>query len=213
MWVDFHVHTRRSKDSMASPRDVVKAAVRRGLGAIAITDHNEVVGVEEVREEVRRQGADLMVIPGEEVKTAQGDVIGLFISEKIPGGMDASETVDRIKEQGGLVVVPHPFDRKMRGALGNAIFDILGRIDYIEVMNGRTPHWNNRRAVEFATQHGIRGLGGSDAHWPREIGKVRTLVSRLEEGKIEPIKVEGKGWPPIILGVLYSSVAKVSKVL
>ncbi len=206
------MHTRRSRDSMASPGDVVKLAVRRGLSAIAITDHNEVIGVQEVLEEVRRLSADLTVIPGEEVKTAQGDVIGLFINERIPKGMDASETVDRIKEQGGLVVVPHPFDRKMRGALGNAVLDILEKIDYIEVMNGRTPSWNNRKAEEFAKRYGIPGIGGSDAHWPREIGKVRTLVSKLDEGKIEPIKVEGNGWPPMIFGVLYSSIAKVSKV-
>ncbi len=213
MWVDFHVHTRRSRDSMASPKDVVKSAVRKGLRAIAITDHNEVKGIQEVKEEVRRLGADLMVIPGEEVKTARGDVIGLFISERIPKGMDISETVDRIREQGGLVMVPHPFDRKMRGALGDAILDILGKIDYIEVLNGRTPSWNNRKAEEFAKRYGIPGLGGSDAHWPGEIGKVRTLVARLDEGKIEPIKVEGDGWPPIIFGVLYSSIAKAFRIL
>lgn len=208
MWVDFHVHTKWSYDSLASPKKVVKVAILRGLDAIAITDHNEVRGIEDISEEIRRTNADLIAIPGEEIKTAQGDVIGLFITERIPKGLDVKETVDRIKEQGGYVLIPHPFDRKGRGALGRSIMEVLGKIDFIEVINGRTPSWNNEKARRFAALHGIPGLGGSDAHWPKEVGKVRTLVRGLENGKIEPIKIEEGKWPPILLGIFYSSIAK-----
>ncbi len=212
-WADFHVHTRWSRDSLASPKQVVRAAIRRGLDAIAVTDHNEVAGALEVEEEARRAGVSLKVIHGEEVKTDQGDVIGLFISERIPGGIGLLEAVDRIREQGGLVVIPHPFDRRARGALGQAVLEVMERIDYIEVINGRTPPWNNRKAWEFADRHGIAGLGGSDAHWPAEVGKVRTLVDGLENGRIRPVKVVGGIWPPMLMGMTYSSIAKLLRIL
>lgn len=213
MWVDFHVHTRWSHDSLASPKEVIRIAVLGGLHAIAITDHNEIRGAEEIMGEIRRANVNLTVIPGEEVKTNQGDVIGLFITERIPKGLDVRETVDRIKEQGGSVLIPHPFDRKGRGSLGSSITEVLEKVDFIEIVNGRTPSRNNRKAEKFAMLHGIPGLGGSDAHWPKEVGKVRTLVKGIESGKIEPLRIEERKWPPIVLGVAYSSIAKVARML
>ncbi len=213
MWVDFHIHTSWSKDSMSSPRDVVRVAVKRGLDAIAVTDHNEISGALEALGEARYLGADLRIIIGEEVKTNKGDIIGLFLTERIPRGLTPEETIDLIREQGGLVVIPHPFDRRWRGALGDYIKRIVDKVDFIEIFNGRTPPWNNEKARRFSEEFGIPGLGGSDAHWTSEIGKVRTKVKEVGDGKIEPIKIVGDWWPPIPLGAIYSSVAKILKLL
>ncbi len=208
MWADFHIHTYWSRDSMSSPRDVLKMAYKKGLRVIAITDHNEIGGALETAKEARLLGIDIEVIIGEEIKTSRGDIIGLFLTEKIRKGLSPEETIDLIKEQGGIVVVPHPFDRKGRGALGEYTVKIAHRIDFIEVENGRTPSYNNKKAKIFSERHGIPGIGGSDAHWFREVGKVKTKVRKIENGKIEPEEIKRENWPPIIMGILYSSISK-----
>ena len=211
MWVDFHVHTRWSHDSMSSPRSIVRAALKRGLSAIAITDHNEIEGAYEVLEEARRLSEEFYVIVGEEIKTVKGDLTGLYLTEKIPKGLSVEETIDLIREQGGIIVVPHPFDRRWRGALRDYTFKIADKVDFIEVVNGRTPRWNNEKAKQFAKTWGIPGIGGSDAHSSAEVGKVRTLVSELRNGKIVPVKIEEKAWPPILFGIVYSFLSKVKR--
>ncbi len=208
MWADFHIHTYWSKDSMSNPRDILKMARKKGLRVIAITDHNEIGGALETDKEAMLSGTDIEVIIGEEIKTNRGDIIGLFLTEKIRKGLSPEETIDLIKEQGGIVVIPHPFDRKGRGALGEYTVKIAHKVDFIEVENGRTPSYNNEKARVFSEKHGIPGVGGSDAHWFREVGKVKTKVRRIENGKIEPEKIIRENWPPIIMGILYSSVSK-----
>ena len=110
---DFHMHTSHSGDCDASPRDMVRGCRDVGLTCIAVTDHNTIRGALEVREL-----ADFTVIIGEEVKSSQGDIIGLFLEEEIPRGLSPAETVSRIKGQGGLVVVPHPGGRRQEGSPG-----------------------------------------------------------------------------------------------
>ncbi len=208
MWADFHIHTYWSKDSMSRPRDILKTSLKKGIKIIAITDHNEIGGALETAREARLSDTDLTVIVGEEVKTSRGDIIGLFLTEKIKKDLSPEETIDLIKEQGGITIIPHPFDRKGRGALGDYTRKIYHRIDFIEVENGRTPSWNNKKAKIFADKFGLPGIGGSDAHWFREVGKVRTMVKKLENNKIEIGEIRREKWPPIIVGILYSSISK-----
>jgi glycosyltransferase involved in cell wall biosynthesis len=169
--VDLHMHTDHSYDC-ATPVEVLLAEARhRGLGAIAITDHNEISGAHEARE----KADGLKVIVAEEVKTAdQGEVIGLFIEEKIPRGMTLQETIDEIKRQGGLVYVPHPFDRLHSVPDYEHLLAVLGDVDAIEVFNPRVAISEfNEEAVRFAAKYRIPAGAGSDAHVPQGLGSVR----------------------------------------
>jgi predicted metal-dependent phosphoesterase TrpH/glycosyltransferase involved in cell wall biosynthesis len=169
--VDLHMHTDHSYDC-ATPVEVLLAEARsRGLGAIAITDHNEVSGAHAAR--ARADG--IAVIVGEEVKTAdQGEVIGLFIEEKIPRGMTLQETIAEIKRQGGLVYVPHPFDRLHSVPDYEHLLDVLDDVDAIEVFNPRVAITEfNDEAARFAAKYRIPAGAGSDAHVPQGLGSVR----------------------------------------
>jgi predicted metal-dependent phosphoesterase TrpH/glycosyltransferase involved in cell wall biosynthesis len=169
--VDLHMHTDHSYDC-ATPVEVLLAEARsRGLGAIAITDHNEVSGAHAAR----AQANGIAVIVGEEVKTAdQGEVIGLFIEEKIPRGMSLQETIDAIKRQGGLVYVPHPFDRLHSVPDYEHLLDVLDDVDAIEVFNPRVAITEfNDEAARFAAKYRIPAGAGSDAHVPQGLGSVR----------------------------------------
>jgi glycosyltransferase involved in cell wall biosynthesis len=169
--VDLHMHTDHSYDC-ATPVEVLLAEARaRGLGAIAITDHNEVSGAHEAR----RKADGIKVIVAEEIKTAeQGEVIGLFIEEKIPRGLTLQETIDAIKRQGGLVYVPHPFDRLHSVPDYEHLLPVLDQIDAIEVFNPRVAISEfNDEAVRFAAKYRIPAGAGSDAHVPQGLGSVR----------------------------------------
>ena len=169
--VDLHMHTDHSYDC-ATPVEVLLAHARaRGLGAIAVTDHNEVSGAHEAR----AKADGVKVIVAEEVKTAdQGEVIGLFIEEKIPRGMTLQETIAEIKRQGGLVYVPHPFDRLHSVPDYEHLLDVLDEVDAIEVFNPRVAITEfNEEAVRFAAKYRIPAGAGSDAHVPQGLGSVR----------------------------------------
>jgi len=175
--VDLHMHTDHSGDC-ATPVEVLLAtAAEQGLGAIAVTDHNEVSGALEAR----RQAAEMdpahpvKVIVAEEVKTAeQGEVIGLFIEEKIPRGLSLEETVAEIKRQGGLVYVPHPFDRMHSVPDYEHLLKILDDVDAIEVFNPRVAIGAfNEEAARFAAKYRIVAGAGSDSHVAQGLGSVR----------------------------------------
>ncbi len=166
--VDLHMHTDHSSDC-ATPVEVLLAeASQRGLGAIAVTDHNEISGALEAR----AKAAGIQVIVGEEVKTAeQGEVIGLFIEEKIPRGMTLQETIAEIKRQGGLVYVPHPFDRMHAVPDYEHLLDVIDDVDAIEVFNPRVAIAEfNEEAVRFAAKYRMIAGAGSDAHVPQGLG-------------------------------------------
>ena len=169
--VDLHMHTDHSYDC-ATPVEVLLAEAReRGLGAIAVTDHNEISGALEARAKAHQ----IKVIVAEEVKTAeQGEVIGLFIDEKIPRGMTLQETIAEIKRQGGLVYVPHPFDRMHSVPDYEHLLGVIDDVDAIEVFNPRIAISEfNEEAVRFAAKYRIPGGAGSDAHVPQGLGSVR----------------------------------------
>jgi predicted metal-dependent phosphoesterase TrpH len=179
--VDLHMHTDHSGDC-ATPVDVLLQTARdRGLGAIAITDHNEVSGAIEARR-IAAEMDDIKVIVAEEVKTAeQGEVIGLFIEEKIPKGMTMAETIAAIREQEGLVYVPHPFDRFHSVPDYEHLLDIVEEIDILEVFNPRVAVTSfNEEAERFARKYRIVAGAGSDSHVAQGLGSVRTRIHDFE---------------------------------
>jgi predicted metal-dependent phosphoesterase TrpH len=176
--VDLHMHTDHSPDCATPVEVLLETARDRGLGAIAITDHNEVSGALEARRIAEQTGEGLKVIVAEEVKTAeQGEVIGLFLEEKIPRGMTMSETIAAIRDQGGLVYVPHPFDRFHSVPDYEHLLDIVEEIDVLEVFNPRVALTAfNEEAERFARKYRIVPGAGSDSHVAQGLGSVRVRI-------------------------------------
>jgi predicted metal-dependent phosphoesterase TrpH/glycosyltransferase involved in cell wall biosynthesis len=172
--VDLHMHTNHSHDCATSVDRLLETAKERGLGAIAVTDHNEVSGALEARE--RANG--IKVIVGEEVKTRdQGEVIGLFIEEKIPRGLTLEETIEAIRAQNGLVYVPHPFDRMHSVPDYEHLLNVVEDIDAIEVFNPRVAFSAfNEEAERFAAKYRIVAGAGSDSHVPQGLGSVKIAM-------------------------------------
>jgi Glycosyltransferase Family 4/PHP domain/PHP-associated len=178
--VDLHMHTDSSPDC-ATPVEVLLATARaQGLGAIAVTDHNEIAGA--LQASAQAADAGVKVIVAEEIKTAgQGEVIGLFISEKIPRGLSLQDTVAEIKRQGGLVYVPHPFDRMHAVPDYQHLLPILDEVDAIEVFNPRVAIGAfNDEAARFAGKYRIIAGAGSDSHVPQGLGSVRVRMRDFE---------------------------------
>ena len=171
-WIlaDLHMHTHWSHDCSIEVDELLDHAEAEGLGAIAVTDHNVFGGALEAVE--RSRGRDLIVIPGEEVKTDdQGEVIGLFLREEIPRGMSFSETVAAIREQEGVVYLPHPFDRMHAIPFPATLHRHLHELDVLEVYNARLLFEGyNDEAVRFARKYGLPAGAGSDAHVLQGVG-------------------------------------------
>ena len=165
---DLHMHTHYSPDSAMAPEDLVARCAKIGLNCIAVTDHNTIEGALAVRET-----APFTVIIGEEIKSAEGEITGLFLKEAIPPHLPPVETARRIKEQGGLVSLPHPFDRFRRSVISRrALEELLPYVDIVEVFNSRNNmNADNRRAYEFAQEHGLLTSAVSDAHTVYELGR------------------------------------------
>ena len=179
--VDLHMHTDHSPDCATPVEVLLETARDRGLDAIAITDHNEVSGALEARRIAEGMG-DIKVIVAEEVKTAeQGEVIGLFLEEKIPKGLTMAETIAAIRAQGGLVYVPHPFDRFHSVPDYEHLLDIVEEIDILEVFNPRVALTAfNEEAERFARKYRIVPGAGSDSHVAQGLGSVRTRIHDFE---------------------------------
>ncbi|HEY3186757.1 MAG TPA: PHP domain-containing protein [Solirubrobacteraceae bacterium] len=171
--VDLHMHTDHSPDCATPVEVLLRTARARGLGAIAVTDHNEISGAFEAASKAADFG--VKVIVAEEVKTAsQGEVIGLFLREKIPRGMSLEDTVAEIKRQGGLVYVPHPFDRMHSVPDYEHLLAVLDDVDAIEVYNPRVAIGSfNEEAERFAAKYRVVAGAGSDSHVAAGLGSVR----------------------------------------
>ena len=166
---DLHLHTEHSHDCSMPVAEVLDRAEEQGLGAIAVTDHNVFAGAQEAVELAR--GRALTVIPGEEVKTDRGEVIGLFLEEEIPRGMTMAETIVAIRDQGGLVYLPHPFDRMHTIPDPRTLHRHLAEIDVFEVFNARLLRETfNDEALRFARKYNLLMGAGSDAHVIQGIG-------------------------------------------
>ena len=177
-FVDLHVHTSASFDSLASPSSVVRAAAARGLSHIAITDHDGIDGGLAAREAARSDAPGLTVMVGQEVTTRDGDLICAFLERSIPSGLSALEAIAATREQGGVVGVPHPFDR-FRGSLlvSEVLAEYPSLVDWVEVHNARVMIGRgNERASLFAREHDLPGVAVSDAHSAMEIGVAYAAV-------------------------------------
>lgn len=162
MRVDPHVHTMRSGHSLLKPEKIAKVARKRGIEAVAITDHDDIRSAMELSKE-------FPTIVGEEISSDQGDIIGLFLSEHVAKG-PAAEVMDRIRLQGGLVVMPHPFDSLRKEAVMSE--EICAEADIIEVFNSRVVRSrDNDRAKAFAESRSMPQIVGSDAHTSLEVGR------------------------------------------
>lgn len=171
IFCDLHMHTDHSGDC-ATPVDILlETAASRGLGAVAVTDHNEIDGALDAA----RKARGLKVIVGEEIKTDhEGEVIGLFIHEKIPRGMSMAESIAEIKRQGGLVYVPHPFDRFHSVPDYEHLLKIVDDVDILEIFNPRVAFSTfNEEAERFAAKYRIVAGAGSDSHVPQGLGSVK----------------------------------------
>ena len=172
---DLHMHTCFSRDCATPLERLVDRCVLSGLNCIAVTDHNTIQSALAVKEM-----APLTVIVGEEIKTADGDIIGLFLHEEVPPGLTAFATARRIRAQGALVSIPHPFDRFRSSVIRpEALEDILPLADIVEGFNARnTLPESDRKAMALAEKHGLAVSAVSDAHTEREVG--RTYVEMPE---------------------------------
>ncbi|HZU72885.1 MAG TPA: PHP domain-containing protein [Acidimicrobiales bacterium] len=166
--VDMHTHTMWSGDATTTPEELSTAVAEAGIDVLCITDHNTIKGAVALRDRL-----PCRVVVGQEVRTAAGELIGLFLTERLPHGVKAPEAAARIRDQGGLVYVPHPYD-PMRHCLKEEALDELleaGLVDVVEVFNAKTSLEHlNRRAAEAAERYGLPGGAGSDAHVPSAFG-------------------------------------------
>ncbi len=174
-FVDLHCHTRASFDSLSSPAAVARLAAERGLTHLAITDHHRLDGALEAR---AAAPPGLTVIVGEEIRTRAGDLIALFVERPVPPGLSAVEAIEAVREQGGLVGIPHPYDR-FRGSLGRdaAIASLAPLVDWVEGHNARLVGRGNERAAEFGLQNGLPRVAVSDAHTLVEVGVAYTILA------------------------------------
>jgi predicted metal-dependent phosphoesterase TrpH len=169
MRLDLHCHTRFSRDSLTTFEALLCRMDQRGLDVVAITDHNTIAGAQAFS----ARAADRFII-GEEIKTTDGELLALFLKERVPPGLSLAETIARVHDQGGLAGPSHPLDRLRGEAIGlHKLRAIRAELDFMEIFNARTilPA-DNRRAREQAVRWGLPGSAGSDAHTPSEVGRV-----------------------------------------
>ena len=176
MKVDLHIHTAYSEDCWVPLEAVIEAVLERSLDGVAVMDHNEIEGALHLA-----QMTPFPVIVGEEIASQQGEIAGLFLHEWIPPGLSTEETVTRIKEQGGLVYVPHPLARDVPTAIGRQNLEsIIDQVDILEVYNARILcQADNVAARDLAREHNIPMGAGSDAHFAREIGRAGVVVDEF----------------------------------
>jgi predicted metal-dependent phosphoesterase TrpH len=175
--IDMHLHTRGSFDCLSDPAAVLERARQRGLDRICVTDHNEIAQAVELK-----AAFPDIVIVGEEVRTAEGvDIIGLYLQERIPKGTPARATCERIREQGGVVYVPHPFAGG-KGGGGRILGEIADLVDAVEGFNARIHSAAlNERAAAWARERELPLGAGSDAHTLREVGRAWVELPAFED--------------------------------
>ena len=208
--MDLHLHTSASKDCLSEPAAVVERARAVGLDRIAITDHDEIEGAFEAH----RLAPDLVIV-GEEIRTGEGlDLIGLFLSERIPPGGSFRDVAAEIRSQGGVVYLPHPFDAR-RGATTHFLADVVDCIDVVEGFNARIHDpGRNDRALRWAHSHGLPVGAGSDGHTLGEIGRATVIVPSFD-GPAEFVRalrsarIEGRASSPLVhLGSTWARIAR-----
>ena len=170
--VDMHSHTMFSGDSTTTLDEIIESVVEAGIDVLCVTDHNAIEGAVRLQRELEGDGI-CRVIVGEEVRTHTGEIIGLFLTERISFGDNAVDTATQIRKQGGVMYVPHPFDPMRRNLTEASLIELtdLGLVDAIEAHNSKTSLQSlNKRAREFGESHGLALGAGSDAHVPHALG-------------------------------------------
>jgi len=165
--VEFHCHTAFSKDSLTPPVKLVAECRRKGIDRLIITDHNTILGARQAQ-----QIDPTLVIVGEEIMTARGEILAAYVTEEIPRGLPPFETIRRLRDQGAFISVSHPFDAMRNGHWAFEDLEAIAPlVDAIEVFNARCVDSRyNQEAVQFAQTHGLPGTAGSDAHAAFELG-------------------------------------------
>lgn len=192
--VDMHSHTMFSGDSTTTLDEVCEAVVDAGIDVLCVTDHNAIEGANRL---ARALDGTCRVVVGEEVRTHTGEIIGLFLTEKISFGANALDTARQIRDQGGIVYVPHPFDPMRRNITETSLVDLVeaGLVDAIEAHNSKTSLASlNRRATDFGVDHGLALGAGSDAHVPLALGSAyvempdfdgpHDFLAKLRDGRV-----------------------------
>jgi predicted metal-dependent phosphoesterase TrpH len=175
---DLHVHTIYSSDSVITPKELVFYAKKRGLTAVAVTDHDQVEGALKMAKQT-----DFLIIPGTEVSSLNGHIVGLNVRESIPKGLSADETVDRIHEAGGIAVACHPF-ALLKGSIGEHVSD---KFDAVETINASAFPFSRatRQANQLAERLKLPKVAGTDAHYGPVIGQAYTLIDA--EANVEAV--------------------------
>ncbi|MHC1632100.1 MAG: PHP domain-containing protein [Methanotrichaceae archaeon] len=188
---DLHIHSIYSSDGVLDPKKIVKIAMKRGLDGIAITDHNTIKGGRKAK---KYETKDFKVIVGSEIMTAKGEIIGLFLSKEIKS-KDVQDVISEIKDQNGIIVIPHPFD-ELRHSAFHPTEEDAKFIDCIESFNSRCIFQKyNKNAIKFAKKHDLMIIAGSDAHFSNEIGNagIITETEDVREALLKnDIKIFGK---------------------
>jgi predicted metal-dependent phosphoesterase TrpH len=174
---DFHMHTTFSYDCLTTPKQLVERCNSVGLKCVAVTDHNSIRGALEVA-----MLAPFKVIIASEIRSTAGEITGLFLKDDIPAGLTPLETVKRIRDQGGIVSIPHPYDGVRRSVIARgALETLLPLADMIEVFNARNARSSsNAKAAETANRYELLATAVSDAHHPRELGRTYTQMNEFD---------------------------------
>ena len=178
--VDMHMHTMWSGDATTTPDELHEALAESRIDVLCVTDHGTINGAVKLADEL-----GCRVIVGEEVKSGAGEIIGLFLTDRLPLGMKAHDAADTIHDQGGLVYIPHPFDPMRHCIKEDALYDLAraGKVDAIETLNAKVSLSSlNRRAAEFAAEFDLPGGAGSDAHEPSAIGAAYVEMPDFTDG-------------------------------
>lgn len=178
MWqVELHSHTLWSKDCVVNFDAIIRLCEQRNIDRIAITDHNTAQGALAMQ----KLAPDLVIV-GEEIMTDRGEILGYFMQESIPAGLTPDETIKRLREQGAVISVSHPFDRLRKGAWHEAdLLRIIDKVDAIEIFNARCMYADdNVKALQFAEKHALTGTVGSDAHSRIEYGRALAQMQPFE---------------------------------
>jgi predicted metal-dependent phosphoesterase TrpH len=178
MLIDCHCHTIYSKhffwgfDALNTPEEMIKAAIKKGLNGLAITDHNNVKG-SLIAKKIAKKYKNFIIITGSEIKTKSGEIIGLGIKENVPMSLSLDETIEKIHDLGGIVIAPHPFGKYLfRKCVGYKAV----KADAVEVFNSTLTNFANKKALILSEKFKLGKTAGSDAHSTREVGNAGIIV-------------------------------------
>lgn len=176
--VDLHTHSQASPDGSLRPQDYKALLASGALDYIAVTDHDRIDFALALQAELGEH-----IIVGEEITTQAGEIIGLYLSESVPAGLTARETVERIRRQGGLVYIPHPFETVRKGLALGELDAISEHVDIIETYNGRSLQNRSKQAQAWARSHQKPGAASSDAHGRRGWGNTYSTIAEAPTPK------------------------------